>query len=104
MHFHRARCPIEVVASRLEPNAFISHQRLSGQVNRNFRETLYATARTKYRKPNDGFLHGRAPKLLPFFPERQKSYYGLIWLLSTNAIYLGQMYHNPVIPLACRRV
>src|SRR5258708_10735606 len=68
VHFHRARCPIEVVANRLELNAFVSHQRLSGKRNRNFSETLRATAWTEYRKPNDGFPHGRAPKnccLLP---------------------------------------
>jgi hypothetical protein len=90
------------VASRLKLNAFISHQPLSGQVNRNFSETLFATARTKYRKPNDGFFHDHAPKIVAFFPEKQKSYYGLIGLLSTNAIYLTQIYHIPAIPLATR--
>src|ERR1700730_7511753 len=49
-----------------------------------------------------GFFMVMPRKLLPFFPEKQKGYYGLIGLLSTNAIYLGQIYHIPVIPLATR--
>jgi hypothetical protein len=94
MHFSRARCPIEVVASRLELNAFISHQRLSGQVHRNFSETLRATARTNYRKPNDGFLHGRAPKIVAFLSERdQKRYLPLDRVLVNECYYLRQMYH-----------
>ena len=34
-----------------------------------------------------GFFMVMPRKLLPFFPEKQESYYGLIGLLSTNAIY-----------------
>jgi hypothetical protein len=74
MHFNRARCPIEVVASRLELNAFISHQGLSGQVTRNFSEILRATARTNYRKPNDGFLHGHAPTIVAFTQRDRNAY------------------------------
>jgi hypothetical protein len=104
MHFNRARCPIEVVASRLELNAFISHQGLSGQVTRNFSEILRATARTNYRKPNDGFLHGHAPKIVAFLPrETVIRIYGQGGLLSTSAIFLGGGIQYSGNLITCRR-
>jgi hypothetical protein len=60
------------MTSRLELSAFISHQRLSSQSNRNLGETLYATTRTNYRKLNYGLLHCRAPKIVAFLSERDK--------------------------------
>jgi hypothetical protein len=87
------------VASRLELSAFISHQRLSGQSDRNLGETLDATTRTDYRKPDYGLLHGRDPKIVAFIIQRGRKSYLSEFQILVNECHLfgaGIHYSRPI--------